>query len=105
MNPEIVALALMVGASTWAFRALPFRMDLSRLAPEGRLSRLLAATGPAAIAALFVASVLPEVQGPLAGQGPLWGGAAAVVAVWLWRRSVVLATLAGAVGYGLLTLL
>lgn len=104
MRPEILLLALMVGASTWAFRALPFRMDLSRLAPEGWLSRLLGATGPAAIAALFVASVLPALQGPLAGQGPLWGGAAAVIAVWFWRCSVVLATLAGAVACGALSL-
>ncbi|MDR0807775.1 MAG: AzlD domain-containing protein [Gemmobacter sp.] len=104
MRPEILLLALMVGVSTWAFRALPFRIDLSRLAPEGWLSRLLGATGPAAIAALLVASVLSALREPLAGQGPLGGGAVAVVAVWLWRRSVVLATLGGALAFGLLTL-
>jgi branched-subunit amino acid transport protein AzlD len=99
MRGEILLLALIVGASVWAFRCLPFRFDMSRMAPEGWLSRLLAATGPAAITALFVVSVLPLIGG---GQGlPFWAGTAAVAAVWLWQRSVVLATLAGALVYGL----
>ena len=101
MRAEVLALILAVGASSWAFRALPFRLDLSGLAPEGRLGRLLAATGPAAIAALFAASALP-----LLGQGaPLWGGSLAVLAIWFARRSVVLATLAGALAYGLISAL
>lgn len=99
MRAEILAFALLVGASTWAFRALPFRFDLSGLAPDGWVARLLSATGPAAIAALFVASVLPYVGG--AQQGPLWIGSATVIAFWFWRRSVVLATVAGAVAFGL----
>ena len=55
MRPDVLALILAVGASSWAFRALPFRLNLSGLAPGGHLGRLLAATGPAAIAALFAA--------------------------------------------------
>lgn len=99
MRVELLLLAGMVGASIWAFRCLPFRFDMSRLAPEGWLSRLLAATGPAAITALFVVSVMPLVGG---GQVmPFWAGTMAVVLVWLWQRSVVLATLAGALVYGL----
>ena len=99
MRSEVLLLILAVGASSWAFRALPFRLDLSGLAPEGRLGRLLAATGPAAIAALFAASALP-----LLGQGaPLWGGSLAVLAIWFARRSVVLATLSGAAACGLAT--
>ncbi len=101
MRAEVLALILAVGASIWAFRALPFRLDLSGLSPEGRLGRLLAATGPAAIAALFAASAWP-----LLGQGaPLWGGSLAVLVVWFARRSVVLATLAGALAYGLISAL
>lgn len=99
MRPEIVMLALAVGACTWAFRALPFRFDLTGLTPEGWLSRLLAATGPAAIAALFAVSVLPLVQG-VAPPAPLGAGLGAVIGLWLWRRSVVLATLGGALAYG-----
>jgi len=66
--------------------------------PDGMLSRFLAATGPAAIATLFVASVLPMVQGavPL----PMVVGTLAVIAVYAVSRSVVGATLAGSAAYG-----
>ena len=100
MRAEVLALILAVGASSWAFRALPFRLDLSGLSPEGRLGRLLAATGPAAIATLFTASVLPMVAGGL--PLPLAGGTAAVLAVFAATRSVVGATLAGSIAYGAL---
>lgn len=100
MRAEILSLALMVGAFTWAFRVLPTRADLSAIPEGGLLSRLLAATGPAAIATLFTASVLPMLRGgvPL----PLAAGTAAVLAVFAATRSVVGATLAGSVAYGAL---
>lgn len=99
MRLEILALALIVGACTWAFRFFPTKADLSGIKPDGILARFLASTGPAAIATLFVASLLPMVQGgvPL----PLVIGTGAVLAVYAAMRSVVLATLAGSVGYGL----
>jgi len=95
MRGDLIALAAMVGACTYAFRYLPLRMPLGQA--EGWLARMLAATGPSAVAALVVASVLPMVQA-----GPVWplvAGGAAVLAVYLTRRSVVLATLAGPVAY------
>jgi branched-subunit amino acid transport protein len=104
MRAEILLLALSVGACTWAFRYLPLRMDLGRLQPHGALARLLAATGAAAIATLFVASVLPGIRAgglPL----PLLAGSGAVLGLWIARRSVVLATLGGALVYGLATAL
>ncbi|WP_299475293.1 hypothetical protein [Cypionkella sp.] len=63
------------------------------------MARFLASTGPAAIATLFVASALPMLKGgvPL----PLVIGTLAVLAVYGASRSVVTATLAGSVGYGL----
>jgi branched-subunit amino acid transport protein AzlD len=101
MNPEILLLALIVGFANWAFRYGPMRFGLG--AGENRngaLARFLASTGPAAIATLAVASVLPMV-GTAAGQsGTLVAGVGAVVGLWLWRRSVVLATLGGSVAYG-----
>jgi branched-subunit amino acid transport protein len=99
MRAEILLLALIVGAFTWAFRFIPTKLDLSDMAPDGLLARFLAATGPAAIATLFVASVVPMVaQGvPL----PLIAGIASVLAVYAASRSVVGATLAGSAGYGL----
>ena len=99
MRLEILALALIVGAFTWAFRYVPLRADLSRLPEGGPLSRFLAATGPAAIATLFTASALPIVQ---AGRpAPLVCGTLAVLGVFAVSRSVVGATMAGSLAYGL----
>ncbi|EEW25638.1 AzlD domain-containing protein [Rhodobacter ferrooxidans] len=100
MDGSLLMLALIVGGCNWAFRFLPTKLDLSGQAPEGVLARFLAATGPAAIATLFVASVLPMVSGDWAKMAPLGAGVLAVVAVFAWRRSVVQATLAGAAVYG-----
>ncbi|MDP4891276.1 AzlD domain-containing protein [Cypionkella sp.] len=98
MRSEVLTLALLVGFCTWAFRVFPTRADLSTLAPTGILARFLAATGPAAIATLFVASVMPWLQGGVAL--PMICGIAAVLAAYAGSRSVVAATLAGSVGYG-----
>ena len=100
MRAEILTLALMVGAFTWAFRVLPTRADLSAMPEGGLLSRFLAATGPAAIATLFTASVMPMVTGGL--PLPLAGGTAVLLAVFAVTRSVVGATLAGSIAYGAL---
>ncbi|MDB5659353.1 MAG: putative rane protein [Cypionkella sp.] len=99
MRLEILSLALIVGPCTWAFRFFPTKADLSGIKPDGILARFLASTGPAAIATLFVASALPMLKGgvPL----PLVIGTLAVLAVYGASRSVVAATLAGSVGYGL----
>lgn len=98
MRAELLTLALIVGAFTWAFRFFPTRADLSAMKPDGILSRFLAATGPAAIATLFVASVLPMVQGGL--PVPMAVGTIAVGVVYAVSRSVVGATLAGSAAYG-----
>ena len=100
MRAEVLTLALAVGALTWAFRYLPLRMSLHAVRPDTALGRFLAATGPAAIATLFVAAVLPYVGGESGVQVPLIAGVAAVLGVYFWRKSVVSATLAGAVMFG-----
>ena len=100
MRAEVLALALAVGALTWAFRCLPLRMSLHTVRPDTVMGRFLAATGPAAIATLFVAEVLPYVRAAGAGSVPLVVGVVAVLGVFFWRRSVVLATLAGSVLFG-----
>ena len=101
MNMELLALALMAGAANWMFRVLPTRARTDRLAPGGWLERCLAAIGPAAIVTLFVASILPLLSTDLGALAPGITGTAGVVAVYLASRSVVAATLAGAVIYGL----
>ncbi|MGL5010900.1 MAG: AzlD domain-containing protein [Paracoccaceae bacterium] len=99
MNPQLLIMALTVGLATYAFRVGPAKLLRSDM-PEGSLlARFLAATGPAAIATLFTASVLPLLRTqtlPL----PLIAGTLTVIAIFFWRRSVVLATLAGAAAYG-----
>ncbi|MDP2064153.1 MAG: AzlD domain-containing protein [Phaeovulum sp.] len=100
MKADLLALALIVGGCTWAFRYLPTRLDLSDQPPAGLRARFLAATGPAAIATLAAASLLPMVSARLAETLPLIAGLMGVVAIFGWRRSVVLATLGGAAIYG-----
>lgn len=101
MRPDVVILIVVVGVATWALRFLPMLLRLNEMRAETALSRFLSATGPAAIATLFVASILPGAAGPWREHVPLWLGVAAVLAVWGWRRSVVGATLCGAAAYGL----
>jgi branched-subunit amino acid transport protein len=102
VRAEVLQIALIAGAFTWAFRFLPTRADLARLAPHGLLARLLTALGPAAITALFVAEVSPALVQPLAGQGPLAAGVLGTVLTYAATRSVVGATLAGSAAYGVL---
>ena len=100
MRLEILALAVLVGACNWAFRFLPTRADLSGLKPGGLVARFLASTGPAAIATLVVASILPAIHTPGPAFAPLVGGVLAVIVVFSASRSVVGATLAGSLAYG-----
>ena len=99
MSGDVLILALLVGAANWLFRYGPTRVGFGARADSGWLARFLGATGPAAIATLVVASVLPMLGAGLAGMGPLVGGVAAVIGLWLWRRSVVVATLGGSLAY------
>ena len=103
MNWDLLTVALMAGAANWAFRALPIIARTERLATSGWLGRFLASTGPAAIATLFVAAILPSLTPDLARLLPVLAGTAAVLAVFFARKSVVLATLAGALVHGLTT--
>ena len=95
MRSEVILLAATVGACIWALRVLP--LFLLRVAPGGRLARFFAATGVAAIAALFAVGVLGQRAAPLA----TLLGSAAVVAVFYATRSVVAATLIGSAIYGI----
>lgn len=100
MSLDLFLMALAVGVVTYAFRFGPTKLSLHDLPPSSLRARFLAATGPAAIATLFVASILPLVQGGAGQALPFAAGTATVLAVFFWRRSVVAATLAGAFAYG-----
>lgn len=100
MNGELLAVALLAGAANWVFRVVPTRLGTDRLAPGGVLERFLSATGPAAIATLFIAAILPELSAATARLLPVVVGVLAVLGAWAGTRSVVAATLAGAVLHG-----
>ncbi|MCU0827936.1 MAG: AzlD domain-containing protein [Tabrizicola sp.] len=101
MNWDLLIVALLAGGANWMFRVLPTRARTDRLTPGGPVERFLAATGPAAIGTLFVASILPLVSVSAAQLLPVVAGTSAVVGTFLFTRSVVGATLAGSVLYGL----
>lgn len=99
MRVEILVLALMVGAANWAFRYGPLRLSRGLGQGDGPLARFLAATGPAAIATLVVASVWPLLMAGPRDLIQTLAGIAVILALWLWRRSVVLSTLGGSAAY------
>ncbi len=101
MNWELLTVAVMTGFANWAFRALPVIARADRIAAGGWLERFLSATGPAAIGTLFIASILPALVPEVVKLLPLAMGTMAVLAIWFTRRSVVLATLVGALVHGL----
>jgi branched-subunit amino acid transport protein AzlD len=101
MNTEFLIITLLVGLGTWMLRFLPTRFMRGTGDPDAPLSRFLSATGPAAIAALYVGAILPMVSPDLQAIAPLVLGSTAVVAIYFWRRDVSLATLGGAIVYGI----
>lgn len=101
MNWDLLAVACLAGAANWAFRAGPILLHSDRMGARGWLERFLSATGPAAIATLFTASILPALVPDPSSLVPVLAGTLAVLGTWLVRRSVVLATLAGALVHGI----
>lgn len=101
MSWELLTVALMAGVANWCFRALPIMARAGRATAGGVLGRFLASTGPAAIGTLFVAAILPSLTLDPARLLPVVTGTAAVLILWFTRKSVVLATLAGALAHGL----
>ncbi|MBN8630930.1 MAG: AzlD domain-containing protein [Rhodobacterales bacterium] len=100
MNWDLMTVALMAGAANWAFRALPILGRTRATAAGGWPGRFLSSTGPAAIGTLFVAAILPSLTLDPARLLPVITGTLAVLAVFVLRKSVVLATLAGAFAHG-----
>jgi branched-subunit amino acid transport protein AzlD len=101
MNWELLTVACIAGVANWCFRALPILARTGRTAAGGWLGRFLSSTGPAAIGTLFVASILPALTLDMPRLLPVITGTLAVLGVFFLRKSVVLATLAGALIHGL----
>jgi hypothetical protein len=101
MSWELLAVACMAGVANWCFRALPILARTGRATAGGWMGRFLSSTGPAAIGTLFFAAILPSLSPDLARLLPVITGTLAVLGVYVARKSVVLATLAGAFAHGL----
>lgn len=101
MNTEFLLITVLVGLGTWMLRYLPTRFMRGTGDPQAPLSRFLSATGPAAIAALYVGAILPMLSPDLGAIAPLLAGSGAVVALYLWRRDISIATVGGAIVYGI----
>lgn len=100
MNTNLLILAIVVGVGTWLFRFLPTRLRGLSGPRGGCLAEALEGIGPAAIATLFIASVLPDLIDSTGSRPLILAGCLATLIAFRLRRSVVLATLAGAAAYG-----
>lgn len=103
MNADVLLVALIAGVGTALFRYLPARLPLSRVRMGDTAGYFLASSGPAAITTLFVSSIMPELVLFDFATFRLIGGVGATVMVYVLSKSVLYATLAGALSYGLIT--
>lgn len=109
MTLEYALVCVAVGVGTYLFRYLPARLGTRRQAKpsfRGALGAFLASVGVASVAALLAASLEPLVRS--AYEASDYGAAAATMAgltvtfvLFRWRKDVALATVTGAVVYGL----
>lgn len=101
MNADLLFVGLIVGVGTWAMRYLPTRIDVSSIRPGSPVSRFLDATGPAAIAALCVASFLPLIEADIKALAMLAAGLAGTYFGFRLGRDISVSSIGGALGYGL----
>lgn len=101
MSRELVIVAVAVGLGTWLFRFLPTRLGRSSALANGRLAGAMEAVGPAAITTLLVASVLPELAAGGPGRVAVLLGCGVAGVTYAVSRNVVVATVLGALAYGL----
>ena len=101
MNWDLVLMAALAGLANWGFRALPVLLMRAEPKAGGLFGRFLASTGPAAIATLFIASVMGQIYPEPKALLPLVAGIMATLLAFLPKHSVVGATLAGSCAYGL----
>lgn len=100
MRTELVIVAVVVGVGTWLFRFLPTRLRGIPEVRSPRLTRAMESIGPAAIATLFIASVLPDLIPGAQDRSLILIGCATTALAFLLKRNIVLATMAGTVAYG-----
>ncbi|MBU9811100.1 L-valine transporter subunit YgaH [Rahnella perminowiae] len=103
MSTDVILVCLLVGTVNYLFRYLPLRLGSRQKSAlkSGPLSRVLDSIGIASICALLVVSGTPEILRDQQKLLPSLAGFA-LLALIFWRtKSIVIATLTGAVAYGL----
>lgn len=105
MSRDIVIISLVVGLANYLFRYMPLRYRASARKSENYhnryLSRILDGIGIASICALLVVSSVPTVLHDEHKLAPTLAGFALLILVFFKTRSIVIATLSGALCYGL----
>ncbi|TDS88819.1 branched-subunit amino acid transport protein AzlD [Rahnella sp. BIGb0236] len=103
MSTDVILVCLLVGTVNYLFRYLPLRLGARQKSglKSGPLSRVLDSIGIASICALLVVSSTPEILRDPQKLLPSLAGFV-VLALIFWRtKSIIIATLTGAVVYGL----
>ncbi|HEX3158184.1 MAG TPA: AzlD domain-containing protein [Gemmatimonadaceae bacterium] len=101
MRTDLVIVAVVVGLGTWLFRFVPTRLRGMSGVRSSRLTGAMESIGPAAIVTLFIAAVLPDLVAGARDRPLILIGCATTVLVFRLKRSLVSATMAGTVAYGL----
>lgn len=110
MTLGYVLVCVAVGVGTYLFRYLPTRLGAKSAGGRylrGPLGAFLANVGVAAVAALLAASLEPLLtatwrSGDMRSAGAAAVGLAATFGAFRWRKDVAVATLLGALAYGVL---
>ncbi|XBS70662.1 L-valine transporter subunit YgaH [Acerihabitans sp. KWT182] len=105
MSHTVLLIGSIVGLANYLFRYLPLRWGerAGKIEhhPGRRVGRILDGIGIASICALLVVSSMPDVMRDPHKLAPTLAGFAALIALFYTTRSIVMATLAGALCYGL----
>lgn len=105
MNGDVIIVGLVVGLVNYLFRYLPLRLGPARKQnglQQGKTGLLLDSIGIASICALLVVSSTPEVMRDGQKLLPTLLGFIVIALVFHRSKSIILATLSGALSYGVL---
>lgn len=104
MSTNVILVCLLVGTVNYLFRYLPLRLGARQTSvrlKSGPLSRVLDSIGIASICALLVVSGVPEILRDSQKLLPSLAGFVLIALVFWRTKSIIIATLTGAVVYGL----
>ena len=104
MNSTVIVIGLVVGAANYSFRYIPLRfgrMPKQTNTTGNWVARILDGIGIASICSLLVVSSIPAVMHDSGKLLPTLVGFAVLAICYYQSRSIVLATLAGALSFGL----